>query len=284
MIAIADSGTTKTSWLFVDKNGNNYTYKTVGLNPYYQSSEDIYSNLKDGLKPNLEFSEKIDRIFLYGAGCEAPEKREEVAKGIRKAFPESTVTVDHDLLAAARALFWDEAGIACIAGTGANSCYYDGKDIKKNVHSLGLFLGDEGSGGYLGKLLVSDYIREAMPERIRTKFEAKFEDRQNDILDHVYTKAFPSRYLASFVPFLVENKYDEYIHNMVIRSFDDQFVNCVLRYEKVKEIQVGFIGSVAFYLQDELKQVAKNHGVNITKIIRNPLEELAAYHQSKGIY
>ncbi|MBY0424539.1 MAG: hypothetical protein K2Q22_02790, partial [Cytophagales bacterium] len=207
-----------------------------------------------------------------------------VAKGIRKAFPESTVTVDHDLLAAARALFWDEAGIACIAGTGANSCYYDGKDIKKNIHSLGLFLGDEGSGGFKGKLLVSDYIREAMPERIRTKFEAKFEDRPNDILDHVYTKAFPSRYLASFVPFLVENKYDEYIHNLILKSFNAQFENCVLRYEKVKEIQVGFIGSVAFYLQDELKEVAKSHGVNITKIIRNPLEELAAYHQSKGIY
>ncbi len=284
MIAIADSGTTKTSWLFVDKNKKSYTYKTVGFNPYYQSPEDIYNNLKTGLIPNFDFSDKVEKIFLYGAGCEAIEKRNQVAKGIKKAFPDTEVTVDHDLLAAARALFGDSPGIACIAGTGANSCEYDGKSITKNIHSLGLFLGDEGSGGFNGKLLVTDYIREAMPKHIRVKFEAKYEDRQDDILDKVYTKPFPSRYLASFMPFLMENKEEEYIKSLCYKNFALQFDNVILRYSNVRSAPIGYIGSVAFFLSDILEKVANDRGLTISKIIRNPLEALVEYHQSKGIY
>ncbi|HTF82025.1 MAG TPA: hypothetical protein VL947_09880 [Cytophagales bacterium] len=285
MIAIADSGTTKTSWLFVDKvNNKKYEFKSVGFNPYYQSSESITSNILHGLIPHLSFKvDEVESIFLYGAGCELDFRREQVAVGLRKAFPNSKISVYHDLLAAARALFSDTAGIACISGTGSNTCYYDGEKIVKNVESLGLALGDEGSGGYKGKLLVRDYMRKQMPEHIKEAFEKKYTDRTPQIMDAVYTKEFPSRYLASYTVFLAEHIQDPYIRNIVHRSFTEMFQNCVTKYENYKEVPLGYIGSIAFFFQEVLQQVAAEHGAKVSRIIRNPLEDLAEYHFKKGI-
>jgi hypothetical protein len=144
-------------------------------------------------------------------------------------------------------------------------------------------LGDEGSGGYNGKLLVSDYIRKAMPQRIREKFEAKYTDRTKEILDAVYLKPFPSRYLASFMPFIVENIHDEYMHDLVYRSFDAQFTNTICRYDNYQDYDIGFVGSVAHYLKDILLEVAKSKNARVTKIIQAPLAELVKYHKSKGM-
>lgn len=285
MIAIADSGTTKTSWLFVDKiNNKKYEFKSVGFNPYYQSSENITNQLVNGLIPQLPFkTEEVEHIYLYGAGCELDFRKEQVAVGLRKAFTNSKINVYHDLLAAARALFGDSAGIACISGTGSNTCFYDGEKIVENVQSLGLALGDEGAGGYKGKLLVKDYMRKQMPTHIIEAFEKKYTDRTPEIMDAVYTKEFPSRYLASFTVFLGENVNDPYVQNLLHRSYTDMFTNCITKYKNYKEVPIGFIGSVAFYFQDVLKKVATEHGANITKIIRNPLEDLGEYHFKKGI-
>ncbi|MFN8438047.1 MAG: hypothetical protein U0V72_10425 [Cytophagales bacterium] len=285
MIAIADSGTTKTSWLFVDKiNNQKFEHKSIGFNPYYQSSENITSNIIHGLIPHLEFSsDKVESIFLYGAGCELESRKEQVAVGIRKAFPKAKVNVYHDLLAAARALFGDSEGIACISGTGANTCHYDGEKIVKNVESLGLALGDEGAGGYKGKLLVRDYMRKLMPPHIHEAFEKKYTERTPDIMDAVYTKEFPSRYLASFTVFLAENIQDPYIQGIVEQSYTDMFDNMLVNYENYKSLPLGYIGSVAYYFQDSLKKVANKYGATVTKIIRNPLEDLAEYHFQKGI-
>lgn len=279
MIAIADSGTTKTSWVFVDPNKKLYHYKTVGFNPYYQSPDNIATNLKEGLIPNLDFSDAtISKIFFYGAGCELQEKREHVGTGIRAAFPNAEILVSHDLLAAARALFGDSEGIACISGTGSNSCLYDGKSIVKNVHSLGLFLGDEGSGGYKGKLLIRDYIRNSMPAHIHELFEKQFTDRTADILDKVYTKEFPSRYLASFTTFLTANINEPYVQELVYKSFAELIDRCVSKYNS--NAPIGFIGSIAFYFQDILKKVGQDKGLTISKIIKDPLQDLAEYHFS----
>lgn len=285
MIAIADSGTTKTSWLFVDKvNNKKYEYKSIGFNPYYQSSENITSNIVNGLVPHLPFKvEEVESIFLYGAGCELDSRREQVALGLRKAFTKSKVSVYHDLLAAARALFGDSAGIGCISGTGSNTCYYDGTGIVKNVQSLGLFIGDEGSGGYKGKLLVRDYMREQMPRHIREAFEKKYTDRTPEIMDAVYTKEFPSRYLASYTVFLGEHIQDPYVQNLVYKSFSEMFSNCVTKYDNYKDVPLGYIGSIAFYFQEILQKVAAENGTKVSKIIRNPLEDLAEYHFQKGI-
>lgn len=281
MIVIADSGTTKTTWQFVDKDGFNQRFNTIGFNPYYQDTDNIYNNIVTGLIPNMDLSRPLTHIYFYGAGCEQEDKREQIALALRKAFPKTNVWVNHDLLAAARALFGDEPGLACISGTGSNTCLYDGNDITKNVHSLGLFLGDEGSGGYKGKLFVQSYIREYLPAHLREKFEAENTDRTADILDNVYIKDFPSRYLASFMPFIVQNLSDPFMKNLVRQSFKDMFDNSIVRYPNYKEVPIGFIGSTGYYTKEILEEVAHSYGVSISKIIRNPMDALAEYHLSK---
>ncbi|MBC7390358.1 MAG: hypothetical protein H7329_14165 [Opitutaceae bacterium] len=278
MIAIADSGTTKTTWQFVDKDGFNKRFNTIGFNPYYQDTESIYSNIMTGLIPNVDMSRPLEYIYFYGAGCEQEDKREEVAVALRKAFPKTNVWVNHDLLAAARALFGDNPGLACISGTGSNTCLYDGKDITKNVHSLGLFMGDEGSGGYKGKLFVTSYIREDLPAHLRADFEATNTDRTADILDSVYIKPFPSRYLASFMPFIVKHLGDPYMRNLVKNSYRDLFNNCISKYPSYKEKDIAFIGSIAHYCKEVLDEVAAEYGVKVSKVIRNPMDSLSEYH------
>lgn len=280
MIAIADSGTTKTTWQFVDKDGFSQRFNTIGFNPYYQDTESIYNNIMTGLIPNMNWDRPLEYIYFYGAGCELEEKREEVAIALRKAFPKTNIWVNHDLLAAARALFGDNAGLACISGTGSNTAHYDGKDIVKNVHSLGLFLGDEGSGGYKGKLFVTAYIRENLPANLRADYEANHADRSSDILDGVYTKPFPSRYLASFMPFIVKHLNDPFMRNLVKTSYKNLFDNCITRYPNYKELEVGFIGSIGHYCREVLDEVAAEYGVKISKVIRNPMDALAQYHLS----
>jgi glucosamine kinase len=281
MIAIADSGSTKSSWVFVDNNNKTYKYNTVGINPYYQSSDDIYKSFTTELLPQLDFKEHVDKIYFYGAGLELDKQKEQVAIPLRKTFPTTEVYVEHDLLAAARAVLGDEEGIACISGTGSNTCYYDGKDIVKNVHSLGLFLGDEGSGGFKGKLLARDYIRQTMPKDIREKFELFTQDREAEILDKVYTQPFPNRYLASLAPFIIHNQKEKYAHQLAYESFDLLFQNCVLKYENHKNVKIHFIGSIASHLIDILKEVSNNKGLKLGNVIGNPLDALTEYHFKK---
>jgi glucosamine kinase len=283
MIAIADSGSTKTSWVFIDKDNKRYNYQTIGFNPYYQTSDGIYAKLQEELMPKLNFDEAVSNIFFYGAGCEQSSKSEEVASAIRKSFPKTSVFVTHDLLAAAKALFGNKEGIACISGTGSNTGLYNGKDITENVSSLGLYMGDEGSGGYKGKLLIKDYLRKKMPAHIRKAFEEKYTDRAPDILDAIYKKPYPSRYLASYTTFISEHIQDSYMQDLVSKSFNDMFDNCILKYKDAKTLPIGFIGSIAFYFQDTLKEVAAKKGANVGNIIRNPLEALTQYHLENGI-
>lgn len=281
MIAIADSGSTKSSWVFVDKNNKTYKYKTIGINPYYQSIDDIYNSLEKELKPAFEFNEPVEKIFFYGAGLELDTQRAQVAQAIKKSFPNTEIHVEHDLLAAARAVLGDEEGIACISGTGSNTCYYDGKDVVRNVHSLGLFLGDEGSGGYLGKLIARDYIRLSMPEDAKRKFEAFTPDRAEDILDKVYTKPFPNRYLASLAPFVIQNQSDPYCYQLAYDNFRLMFENCIMKYKNHENVEIHFIGSIAAHLIEVLKKVAADKGLKIGKVIGNPLDALTQYHFKK---
>jgi len=282
MIGIVESGSTKTEWVFVDsKTGKRYHNRTLGFNPFYQSIDDIYKTLKNDLIPNLEFAETVNKIYYYGAGCEQEGNKVKVREAFKKAMPHTNVDVEHDLLSAARALFGDKPGLACIAGTGSNTCYYDGKNVAKNVHSLGLFLGDEGSGGYKGKLLIREYIRKALPQHLHEDFENTYVDRTDEILNNVYGSEMPSRYLASFAPFLHKHVGDPFIHALVYKSFDELFDNCILKYDNYRDLTIGFVGSIAFHFKDALHAVAKSKGLEVDIIDPSPSEALVQYHLQK---
>jgi glucosamine kinase len=281
MIGIVESGATKSEWLFIDKDKKRYRNRTVGFNPFYQSVDDIYKTLKEELLPNLEFSVPIEKISFYGAGCEAEANRQKIRDAFKRALPNTIVDVQHDLLAAARALFGDKPGIACIAGTGSNTCYYDGKDVVRNVHSLGLFLGDEGSGGHKGKILIREYIREGLPANLRKQFEETYPDRTDVILEKIYSGDMPSRYLASFAPFLHKNIADPFIYKIVHESFDNMFDRMICRYENHKDVTIGFVGSVAFHFREVLDKVAASKGVKVSIVDPSPSEALVKYHLDK---
>ena len=280
MILIADSGSTKTDWRLIAPDGLVAQAKTVGFNPYYQSTEDIFSSLEGSLLPQLN-GQKPGEIFFYGAGCGDEAKRKIVADALLQAFPESVVTVQHDLIAAARALCRHEPGIACILGTGSNSCLYNGREIVQNIPPLGFILGDEGSGAYLGKRIIQAFLRQELPEDLQENFAKRYKVTKEDILDKVYAQPFPNRYMATFAKYLFDKRRHPAVYPLIHQSFTDFFDKSVCRYPGYSELPVHFVGSIAFYFGDILRKIARERQIRVQHILENPIAGLTLYHQEK---
>ena len=277
MKLIADSGATKTDWCLLDKNGTETIYKTQGISPHYQTSEEIAATVRTELLPQLQGIVPTE-IFFYGTGCSSDKSKEIVTKGLRSVFPETKIAVDHDLIAAARALCGREEGIACILGTGSNSCHFKDGKIASNVPNLGFILGDEGSGGYLGKRLIQAYLNLELPTELHEKFKATYNLSHDDIILTVYTKPFPNRYLATFAKFLGENREHPFLAKLIHTGINDFFVKNITRYEKHQTLPVHFLGSIAYHFNAELSAIAANHNITIGRILKTPMEGLIAYH------
>ena len=277
MILIADSGSTSTNWVLVEHGKSVQSLFTPGINPFYQTPEEIAGEIAT-LTLNVKPS-SVKAIYFYGAGCVA-DKIEMVKQAIAQSFTQSQIYVESDLVAAARGLLQHEAGIACILGTGSNSCFYDGKNIVSNVSPLGFILGDEGSGAVLGKKFIADCLKNQLPEDLKNKFLTTFGLTANDIINHVYRKPFPNRYLAQFTPFLAENMAEPAIYNLIFDSFTDFFVRNVMQYPNFEEYPVSFVGSIAYYFKDILEVVAFELGITLGEIKQSPLEGLVAFHST----
>ncbi len=277
MILIADSGSTSTNWVLVEHGKSVQSLFTPGINPFYQTPEEIAGEIAT-LTLNVKPS-SVKAIYFYGAGCVA-DKIEMVKQAIAQSFTQSQIYVESDLVAAARGLLQHEAGIACILGTGSNSCFYDGKNIVSNVSPLGFILGDEGSGAVLGKKFIADCLKNQLPEELKNKFLTTFGLTTNDIINHVYRKPFPNRYLAQFTPFLAENMAEPAIYNLIFDSFTDFFVRNVMQYPNFDEYPVSFVGSIAYYFKDILEVVAFELGITLGEIKQSPLEGLVAFHST----
>ena len=277
MILIADSGSTKTDWRIIDAHGNIHQAKTVGLNPYHQSTNDIAEVLTEALLPQLTVP--IEQIFFYGAGCANETISRTVTQALQQVFPSAEIRVHSDLLAAAHALCGHEPGIACILGTGANSCRYDGQNIVDNVPPLGYVLGDEGSGTYLGKALLNGYLKRGMPEPLRSQFAKRYAVTTDSVLDQVYRRPQPNRYLASFAKFAFHHLKHPYVARMVYEGFQQFFTKNVRPYEGYAQYKIHFTGSIAFYYSNLLRQVAHDEGFAIQNIVESPIAGLTLYHR-----
>lgn len=281
MILIADSGSTKTEWRILLEDGTISQARTTGYNPHHQTAADISHSLRTEFVSQLPPGQ-IEQIFFYGAGCGSEKYKDIVRQAFREVFPEVEAVVDHDLLAAARALCLDEPGIACILGTGSNSCLYDGEKIINNVPSLGYILGDEGSGTDLGKRVVSDYLRGDMPEHLRARFEKRFSVTLDEVLDRIYKQTFPKPYLATFSRFLFHNLKDPYCYRLVYDSFTNFIRINISKYPGHKEHKVHFVGSVAFYYGNVLRQAAADQGLTVRNILESPIAGLTLYHRGEA--
>ncbi|MDR1200262.1 MAG: ATPase [Tannerellaceae bacterium] len=275
MILIADSGSTKTAWCIAGKGKSIKEIVTSGMNPYFQNQDEIEKEIEQKLLPEIN-GFTIEAVYFYGAGCATPEKNQLIIDAIHHYLP-CSVEVCSDLMGAARALCGKRPGIACIVGTGSNSCFYNGKDIVKNISPLGFILGDEGSGAVLGKILVGDCLKNQLPVHLKDKFIEQFGLTPAVILEHVYKQPFPNRYLAGFSTFLLENITEPAIYNLVYNSFQQFFIRNVMQYD-YREYPISFTGSIAFYYRDVLVAAAGSLSLVVEQITQTPMEGLLSYH------
>ena len=275
MKLIAESGSTRTEWALVEDNHLVQAVFTEGLNPYFQSRREISRSVRLGL-PESFFKKKIEQVYFYGAGCTSNEKKNIIGASLVAQF-KTPIQVESDLLAAARGLFKCDAGIACILGTGSNSCFYDGKSIVKNIKAGGYILGDEGSGATLGKLFLSDLLKGLTPKQIGIDFFEKFRISPNEVLESVYNRPFPNRFLATISYFLADYLDNEYVFNLLSNNLRDFFVRNVCQYD-YKNYPIRFVGSIAYSYSELLRSIAHEFDVEIDVIEETHMAGLIEFH------
>lgn len=286
MYLIADSGSTKTDWCLCMDNSSEIIIQTQGINPYHQTEEAIELVLAEELLPHLHSNVKSNSednpwVIFYGAGCANEAACNRVGAAIRKVLSVNDIGIYSDLLGAARALCGHEEGIACVLGTGSNSCLYDGKEIIANVPPLGYILGDEGSSAVLGRRLVGDCLKNQLPESVRNEFLSEYGLTQELILERVYRQPLANRFLASLTPFLSKHRDVPEVHSLLVESFVDFFVRNVKQYRR-PWLPIHFVGSIANVFSAELKEAAESLGMEIGLILKSPMEGLIRYHASEN--
>lgn len=275
-ILIADSGSTKTDWCLADDGHETGRVLTQGINPFHQSEEEIERIVTNELVTQLGTAQ-VSGIFFYGSGCRS-ELCPMVERVLRRAFPQATtVEVNGDLLGAARAVCGRSEGIACILGTGANSCLYDGQRITANTPPLGYILGDEGSGAVLGVRFVNALYKGTLPDGLREEFEQEMSLTMGDVIGRVYRQPLANRFLASLSPFIHQHLYIKEVKTLVEDNFRDFFRRNVEPYGR-HDLAIGFVGSIACHYSDQLKAVAQSEGYSVGAIVKNPISRLVEYH------
>lgn len=276
-ILIADSGATKTDWCLTVDGIIQQRFKSKGITPVFQSGEEIAREIGLSVYPALA-TKAIDIIAFYGSGC-LPENSATVGNALAARFPKAVIKVYSDLIAVAYVLCGHTAGIACILGTGSNSCEWNGREVVHHVPPLGFILGDEGSGASLGKALVGDILKKRLPAEISARFFERYNLTRAQIIDKVYRQPFPSRFLASFAPFLLEHIGEESISLIVVKGFTDFFERNVMQYH-YRDYPIHLTGSIAWHFAGILKETAEKLGIKIGKIVPAPMEGLIAYHHT----
>ncbi|MBW8685105.1 N-acetylglucosamine kinase [Chitinophaga rhizophila] len=275
---IADSGSTKAEWalLGAPEAGR---FKTGGISPYFLNEGQIQELLEKELLPQLPADAQIEEVHYYGTGCLQRKSVEIVSSALKAVWPVAAIEVNHDLMGAARGLCGKEPGIVSILGTGSNSCYFDGSIVKKNNPGLGYVLGDEGSGAYLGKKLLQYFLYNSFDEELKARFDAQYNTNHEEILENVYRKPLPNRYLAGFARFLGENRGHFIVENILEDSLNEFFFNHIYKYSESWTHPLHFTGSIAWHFQDILQELCDLYELQMGRILRSPMDGLVAYHQ-----
>ncbi|UTW60939.1 ATPase [bacterium SCSIO 12741] len=280
---ISDGGSTKADWVALNEQGETVTsFETQGYNPFYMDSDSIASNFKE--QPALSsLGSQISEIYFYGSGCSNDLNNSIVTQGFQQVIPQATIYVEHDLKGAAFATWQGKPGITCILGTGSNSCFFDGQEVSEEIPSLGMIPGDEAGGGYYGKFLVRDFFYRQMPPEIHQDFEATYQLEKDEVLNRLYQQPRPSAFLAQFMPFMANHRKDPYIRKLLLFGMQEFFKYHISCYPEYKQYPVHFIGSIAWYFLDELKEVAEEFESEIGKVIKRPIDGLIDYHRQYSL-
>jgi N-acetylglucosamine kinase-like BadF-type ATPase len=282
MVLIVDSGSTKSDWVLLKGKNEQELFKTMGFNPYFHN-ETIIANAIRQNSELFEFSEQIEQVFYYGAGCSSEALNSIVQRALKRAFPNADIAVDHDLLACAYATYTGVPSISCILGTGSNSCHFDGERLTEEVPALAYILGDEGSGSYFGKKLLAAYLYKKLPPEIVTDLEMTFDINKDVILENVYMLPHANVYLASFMRFIAKHKDHPFIDEMLYEGLKDFIKVHVCCYDDHKEVPVHFIGSIGYFFEKPLRRAAADLHIELGTIIRKPIDGLVNYHLDKKV-
>lgn len=277
MFIVADSGSTKVSWRIVTDSGEVVPVSTAGINPVFTDDASVARTLTEEIL-SVAGETFVGDIFFYGAGIVDTKTKERLRTCFKSVFPMCALYAESDMLAAARALFGHNAGIACILGTGSNSCFYDGEKIAVSTKAGGFILGDEAGGAYFGKRLLSDYIKGVLPKELERDFSEKFGLDYASIVSKVYKEPLPGRFLASFSPFLYEHKESDYVSALLKNGFE-AFLRRNLHRFDTERYSVSFVGSIAYYYSDILRETVSSMGMKPGIILKEPIDALVGFHK-----
>lgn len=275
MKLIVDGGSTKMEWILLEDEAVMDRFTTEGFNPNYSDRQNLIDMCNGVSLPN-----EIQSVYYYGTGCGNELNCQIIKEIFQNRFPSAEIHVSHDLMAVCHAVLGHEKGIACILGTGSNACVYDGNAITEKAVSLGYIIGDEGSGMHIGREVVRAYFYGFMPEKLRCQFDATYHLELKDFIQHLYHEGQPSKYLASFAKFAGDNKDNPFIHDLVKGCFKAFVEAFVMRFEDCNEMNVSFVGSVAYHFNDILKECLSDYGLTMGEVMQAPAEGLIRYHQS----
>ncbi len=272
---VADSGATKTDWRVIEDGCEAMGFTSVGINLSLMDESQINSILSVEVAPRV--TQKIERIWFYGAGVTGREVEEMFAGCLAQFFPDAVLEASSDVKGACIALFGNEPGIACIIGTGSACCMWDGQTVKRATPAGGFILGDEGSGAYLGKRLLADYIKGLLPAALDKEFRKRYGLTYPEIVKKVYKEPAPSRFLAGFSLFLADFRNHPYVKNLIQTGFEEFISRNVMQHD-TQHNKVGFVGSVAEAYSDILERVCRNARLRMGKVVQSPIDELVKYH------
>lgn len=283
MIIIADSGSTKCDWLVLSDDWEIITQiKTMGYNPYFHSEYFIAADL---LKYEFfdDYHQHVNEVYFYGAGCSSKTMSSIVFKALTNVFINANIQVEHDVKASALACYSGKEQISCILGTGSNSCFFDGENVKEGNVSLGFIVGDEASGSYFGKQILNAYFYGKLPEKLNQLFEKDFRISHAEFTAKVYADNGANVFLAQFAAFLIDNKEHPFFQKIIEKGIEDFIEKQICCYENYKHVEINFVGSIAFFLQEEIKEIGKKYDLSINQFIQHPVFQLMEYHKEKEI-
>ncbi len=281
MILVADSGSSKTDWLLNQPDGDPIEFRTPGLNPYFLTEKDIVKILQDRGADMLAYANKITEIYFFGAGCSGPDRHEIVSNALSQLFTKAYISIDSDVLGSAYATCGHERGLVCVLGTGSNISFFDGEDTHSGKHGLGFILGDEGSGNWFGKTLITDFLYGHMPNEVHTLFENTYELSKEVVMQNVYQKPAANAYLASFARFLNIVRRTDYGQDLLKKGFTEFIETNIKSYPEYHDHKCHFVGSIAHTFTPELTVLCKANGIHVGKIIKQPIFELMRFILSR---
>jgi N-acetylglucosamine kinase-like BadF-type ATPase len=281
MRLLVDSGSTKADWIAIDEEGKIlFTTRTLGLNPEILDEDEIIERLNDKFDI-LQNKDKATHLFFYGAGCGTDRMKIMLSQAFQNYFPNAIVDVQEDTYAAVFATTpKGEQAIVSILGTGSNCSFFDGKVLHQKVQSLGYIIMDDCSGNVFGKELIRKYYFNKMPKELAVEFEKEYNLDPDFIKSKLYKEPNPNAYLATFAKFLIQNKEHEFCKKIIFKGMKSFIKNYIRQYDNCKEVPVHFVGSIAFYLKDELQIMFDKYEMKLGNVLRRPIDGLIAYHIS----